>query len=154
MRSISTKSLLVCLASVAVAVCSTGCVTSGTAAGLHAEQFSPGGDLPGYSRASDVIGGQELRATGVASTSDALHRLRPEFLRTTRVITGVPDADPMTAPSVYVNGKYAGELNALELIPLAVIEEIRFLRPSQAKDSWGAYCRCGGGVIHIRTKQG
>lgn len=97
---------------------------------------------------SDRIAAAEL-ATIRGNTADAVRKLRPEFLRVHDQRTSVSGS--ATTPSVYVNGRYAGEASVLELIPLAVVLEIRYVDAIAAKSMFGSYCPCDQGVIFVRT---
>jgi hypothetical protein len=105
-----------------------------------------------FGSSSDKLAVDELLAAHATSTPEAVRRLRPEFLRP--VLLPTPDAGTVaTYPSVYLNGVYAGGVEALETVPLQVVEEVRFVRAAQAKDWWGSYCPCNAGVIAVRTKK-
>jgi hypothetical protein len=101
-------------------------------------------------RRSDLLTAGELRALHSLTTLDGVRRLRPEFIRPTVVLNGGRPAT--VTPSVYLDDAYAGGLDALETIPLDVVEEISYLRRSRAFDRWGFSCRCDGGVIQVKTK--
>jgi hypothetical protein len=94
----------------------------------------------------------ELVQARVTTTADGVRQLRPNFLQGIRTISGGAIVD--VAPSVFLNGSYAGGVEALELVSLDAVNEIRFIRPAQAHDFWGSSCPCNGGVIHVRTKRG
>jgi hypothetical protein len=90
----------------------------------------------------------ELRSTGVFSLRDALTRVRPQFLRA-NIVPGTPNV--MATPSIYVNGRYTGALDVLQLVQVAEVSEVRYLRPTIARLTYGAGCACGGGVIDVTT---
>lgn len=100
---------------------------------------------------ADLLTAAELRDLRPLTTLDGVRRLRPEFIRGTVVLNGNQPAT--VTPSVFLNGVYAGGLDALETIPLDAVEEIRYLRPSRAYDQWGFSCRCNGGAIQVTTKR-
>jgi len=102
-------------------------------------------------RASDVLTANELQLANVKSTADGVRYTRPEFLRSTLMVA--QGSVVRVGPSVVLNGGFIGGPEALETIPLGVVDEIRYIRPSQAHDVWGASCQCAGGVILIRTKR-
>jgi hypothetical protein len=105
-----------------------------------------------YGSTSETLTANELLTANVTSTQEGVRRRRPEFLRP--VLLPTPDMGTVqTYPSVYLNGVYAGGVDALERVPLSVVDEIRFVRASQAKDRWGSYCPCNAGVIAVRTKK-
>ena len=102
---------------------------------------------PGGSR-SDRITALELTSVS-GTTADAVRKLRPEFLRAPDQRTS--SGESATTPSVYVNGRYAGEASVLELIQLNVVLEIRYIGALAAKSMFGSYCPCDQGVIFVRT---
>jgi hypothetical protein len=106
---------------------------------------------PRSGRSSDILTADELLKNNPMSTAEGVRHLRPEFFRGTATPTHPTSAS--TGPLVYVNGVRAGGLEALETIPLYVVEEIRFIRPAAAQAFWGSYCDCADGVIHVRTRR-
>ena len=53
--------------------------------------------------------------------------------------------------SVYANDSYVGGLEALRLIPVGAVEDMRYLTPSAARSWFGMFCPCAGGVILVTT---
>ena len=106
---------------------------------------------PRRGRPSDQILPSELRLVSGRTAADAVRQLRPEFLRVapTRTINGQP-----VLPSVYLDGRPAGGLDALGTIPLLPVVEIRYVTAVAAKSVFGSYCDCAGGVIVVRTRAG
>ena len=102
-----------------------------------------------YGSPSHMLTGAELKKAGVTSTEEGVRRLRPEFLRGTPTPAGARVVN--VTPTVYLNEKYAGELDALRTIPLDAVEEIRLVRPNEARDFFGVLCHCDAGVILVRT---
>lgn len=92
---------------------------------------------------------EELRAARQRTVLDALRQLRPEFLvvnsrsRGRTMANGVP---------VFENGMYVGGVEMLAGIPVAAAIEIERLSESRARELFGSYCTCLGGVIHVRTR--
>ena len=82
------------------------------------------------------------------SLDDAVRRLRPEWLRVSP--TDRQQAERGVA-SVYANGSYVGGLEALRLIPVRAVEEMRYLMPTAARSWFGMLCPCTGGVIVVTT---
>ncbi|MGH7636336.1 MAG: hypothetical protein ACREOK_01690 [Gemmatimonadaceae bacterium] len=61
------------------------------------------------------------------------------------------------APAVYVNGQHVGGVDALEIIAIGMVIEVRHLDAIAAKSMFGSYCPCERGVILVqmrRTAQG
>lgn len=107
-------------------------------------------DVTPRERHPDRILPSELRAGGGATVLDAVRQLRPEFLRLSppRSVYGEP-----ARPSVYLDSRYAGTLETLGTLSLEPVEEIQRLSAVAAKSVFGSYCKCDGGVIHVRTRR-
>ena len=104
----------------------------------------------GQSR-SDRIAAGDLSTVQGRTAADAIRRLRPEFLRAPDDRTSITVSP--ASPTVYVDGRYAGELSVLDLIPLDVVVEIQRLDSVAAKSLFGSYCPCSGGVILVRVRR-
>jgi hypothetical protein len=134
------------------AAASAACAGSAPMSGISRQQSMGVAEPSRFGSSSETLTAAELLASKATSTPDGVRRLRPEFLRPSLLPT--PDARTVsTFPSVYLNGVYAGGIEALDNIPLNVVQEIRFVRAPQAKDWWGSYCPCNAGVITVRTKK-
>ena len=93
---------------------------------------------------------EELGAAGVVSLQTALNRVRPEFLRR-NVIPGTQG--DLALPSIYMNGRYVGPLDVLDLVQVIEVAEVRYFRPATAQMIYGAACACNGGVIDVTTRR-
>jgi len=93
---------------------------------------------------------EELGAAGVVSLQTALNRVRPEFLRR-NVIPGTQG--DLALPSIYMNGRYVGALDVLDLVQVIEVAEVRYFRPATAQMIYGAACACNGGVIDVTTRR-
>lgn len=146
---ISSTTIVCFLAAAASAACAGRAPASG---GISRQRTIGVAEPSRISSASATLTAEELLTAKVTSTHEGVRRLRPDFLRP--LLLPTPDAGTVqTYPSVYLNGIYAGGVEALESVPLNVVDEIRFIRAPQAKDWWGSYCRCDAGVIAVRTKK-
>lgn len=131
------------LVAVTTVVCAASCARA--TVGRERGSWSDASRSLETGRRSDRLGATDFKAVQGTSAADAVRELRPEFL--------MPHGQP-TAPSrasVYVNGHYTGEADVLALISLAEVGEIRYLGAMAAKSQFGSQCRCGGGVILVRT---
>jgi hypothetical protein len=145
----SSTTTLMCLAAAAAA----GCSSAASLSSVSRQQNAPITAPTRPTGAAETLTAAEILGANALSTPEAVRRLRPEFLRPTVVWT--PDAGSVRAyPSVYLNGVHAGGPDILESVPLSVVEEIRFVRSTEAKAWWGSLCPCSGGVISVRTKKG
>jgi hypothetical protein len=124
-----------------------GCATAQVPRPTPAAESEMAVDAQLRSRASRLTA-LELTKTGERTTLEAIRRTRPEFLRPSDRATIF---DRATLPSVYLNATYAGDIDALNTIPLDVVREILFLHPGEAQSRFGDHCPCGGGVILVRT---
>ena len=79
---------------------------------------------------------------------EAVRRLRPEWLR---VSPSARQSAEQASASVYANDSYVGGLEALRLIPVGAVEDMRYLTPSAARSWFGMFCPCAGGVILVTT---
>jgi hypothetical protein len=91
----------------------------------------------------------ELAILSATSTLSAVQRLRPEFFvgTGTRPTIGKPEI------ALYVDDAYNGEPSLIDGIPLEAILEVAFLRPNDARFRYGLNCRCGNGVILVKTRK-
>lgn len=126
-----------------------GCATAGRPVDATATVSLQGGEPARLETAPGRIMAGDLSKVQGVTALDAVRQLRPEFLRTTgrRVTTGAVTPPP----AVYENEKYAGAVDVLNLIPIAVVVEIRRLGPVEARTMFGPACSCEGGVILVRT---
>jgi hypothetical protein len=137
----------------AIAILSTGCASvPAHSTSLSFDRAADSNEPSRIGRASDVLTATEMFDARIRTTWDGVRQLRPNFLQGVRTISG--GAIMNVAPSVYLNGSYVGGAEALETVALDAVSEIRFIRPMQAHDFWGASCPCNGGVILVRTKRG
>jgi len=91
----------------------------------------------------------ELLPLQEISIDEALRQIRPEWLRVNA--SSRATVEPARA-SVYVDDLYVGELDALRLIPVSAVTDLRFLAPSVARDRFGSGCHCSAGVILVMTR--
>ena len=134
------------------AAASAACAGRTPVSGISRQQAMGVAEPSRFGSSSETLTAAELLTSKATSTPEGVRRLRPEFVRP--VLLPTPEGRTVpTYPSVYLNGVYAGGVDALESVPLNVVEEIRFVRAPQAKDWWGSYCPCNAGVITVRTKK-
>ena len=136
----------------AVSACASGRPSSMTTSTFAIRQQGALNDGPRADAPSDVISVADLRSVAAPTTGDAVRRLRPSFVRANPIPGNIDGA--MATPSVYVDGNYLGGLEALELVQIDEVKEIRFIRANAAKNWWGPSCPCAVGVIHVHTLHG
>lgn len=123
---------------------STGCAWHQSAARAPIELSAPADFAP-----SDRVIAAELRTAKGVSAADALRQLRPHFLR-----GGARNGNAVAStPAVYVNGQYVGGIDALEIIGISMVVEIRHLDAIAAKSMFGSYCHCERGVILVEMRR-
>ena len=130
----------------------TACASARPTSTLAIRQQSALNDGPRPDAPSDVITVADLRSVAASNTGEAVRRLRPSFVRANPIPGNMDGA--LATPSVYVDGNYVGGLEALELVQLDEVKEIRFIRANAAKNWWGGSCPCAVGVIHVHTQHG
>jgi hypothetical protein len=136
-----------------VIVGAAGCLaTPASQSVLLRERRIVGNEPPRSGAPSDVLTASELMVGGVMTVGDGVRRLRPEFVRPAFVPGSLTGA--AISPTVYINGGYGGGIEILDRVLLEEVEDIRFIRASQARGWWGPSCPCAAGVIHVRTKRG
>lgn len=81
-----------------------------------------------------------------ASAWDAVQRLRPHWLRSRATISSGE-----TSPFVFLDGSRFGDLQALRTIPVADVEEMRFLDSRDATTRFGT--GYSAGVIEVSTRR-
>jgi hypothetical protein len=104
----------------------------------------------GSSRPSSVIPRSELSTVNGVTARDAVRQLRPQFLEASQPATL---KGQRVYPSVYVENRPFAGIESLDAIPLAALEEVRFLKPSEAKSVYGPGCACDAGVIVLRMRR-
>ena len=129
----------------AVSACSSGMAHRGDLSPSGAMMVLPARDESSANRVAHA----ELISLDETSVDAALRRLRPEWMR---VNPSSRQVEGQATASVYVDDLYTGGLEALRLIPVAAVVDLRFLSPSMANDRFGAGCRCGSGVILVTTR--
>jgi hypothetical protein len=102
------------------------------------------------SRRSSVIGRAELRTLNGQTAVEAIRHLRPQFLTATQP---APLRGERVHPSVYIENRPFAGLESLSGVPVDALDEVRFLRPSEAKTVYGPGCACDAGVIVLRMRR-
>jgi hypothetical protein len=101
-----------------------------------------------YARSDRLLGAELRNAQGV-SAADAIRQLRPHFLRANSRNGNAVSA----APAVYVNGQHVGGVDALDLIAIGMLIEVRHVDAVAAKSMFGSYCPCERGVILVQMRR-
>jgi hypothetical protein len=103
-----------------------------------------------------VLTAAEIAASpSLLNAYDAVHALRPHFLRTRGAVSaspGEPSVPEDVGILVYVDRQRYGRLNTLREIPVATIDEIRFLNVGEATSQFGM--GHPHGVIQVITRRG
>jgi hypothetical protein len=98
----------------------------------------------------DLITRQELERSADLSLFDAVHKLRPTFLKN-RTITA--HGRRATAPmNLYVDGERMDSIDDLRRYSPTQVEEVRFYEPHQANMVFGRYNNAGGAIAVILRK--
>jgi hypothetical protein len=115
-----------------------GCASSKTAAQAGAPRRSTG----------NVIGGDELNATGATNVYEAVQRLRPQWLTSARIRRG-GSGDELV---VYLDSNRYGTLTSLRSLSLGGIQEVRYYGASEATNRFGTG-HTGGAIVVSMSKQ-
>ena len=129
-------------------ISTAACGAAATRTGARPRPQPGAVELPTGVSIRDRISAAELKSVG-GTTADAVRVLRPEFLRARDPHSGAGESE--TTPSIYVNGRYAGEAHVLALIPLDVVVEVYYVGAIAAKGMFGSHCPCDRGVIFVVT---
>jgi len=89
------------------------------------------------------------RADGM-TLDDALRQVRPDMLRPIAVERYA--VTEMVRPSVYVDDRFVGGDDALRVIPIEDVVEVRLVRAFAARSLFGSSCPCAGGVLAVTTR--
>lgn len=108
------------------------------------------GSNTGPRRSANVLTAEEIATVTVNTAAEAIQRLRPQWLNTRSSPTmSNPNGEP---PTVYVDGLRMDGIRELERVRAVQVQEIRFLRPSDATNRFGTGHT--GGAIVVTTKNG
>lgn len=102
------------------------------------------------SGSQNVISRAELDRIVASTAFEAIEQLRPQWLQP-RGPTSVLEPQG-TLPTVYVDGRPAGDLAALSAIPTEEITELHYVSPTEATTRWGT--GVSGGAIEVVTQRG
>lgn len=95
----------------------------------------------------NVITHEEMQSASLRTAYDAVHQLRPLWLRTRGSDTFSGGRDPIV---LYMNGARIGTISQLRDIPINDVQEIRFLDAIEATRLYGTGHRSG--AITVRTR--
>ena len=124
----------------AVLACSGGCMTPGV---RRSTMTTSAGDLLTYQELSAIAGTTQ-------NAYSAVERLRPLFL-SVRPSSAYLDGRPRRI-YVFINGNFAGDVDALKTLSIAAIESIQRVTASAAYIREGQI-RSGDGVLLIRLRR-
>jgi hypothetical protein len=116
------------------------CSTGGRASGAGA---APKSDATASSSSSsrDALAGDELMNAAATNLFDALQTLRPEML------TG----HGLGAPDVYIRDlREPKGIDRLKEIPLSQVQQVKYLKPEDARDLRGQQSQGGALVVTLR----
>ena len=97
---------------------------------------------------SNLITAEELASANVRDLYEAIERLRPRFLTTSRGSVSMQDPTACKQPFVYVDNQLMGGLQTLRDVNLASVREVRFLNAADATTRFGTG-PCGGALVVI-----
>lgn len=97
---------------------------------------------------STMVTQEELVATRTMNVYDAIQRLRPQWLTSSRVRRG-GSGDPL---QVYLDNNRYGTLESLRSLSIGGVQEVRFLSASEATNRYGTG-HTGGAILVLMQKQ-
>jgi hypothetical protein len=96
-----------------------------------------------------IISEYELNQSGTNTASEAIRRLRPQWLNY-HAPTSVSNPNP-PIPVVYVDESFVGDLSTLNQMLISQLESISFYKPPEAMIKYGT--NRTGGVIAVTMKK-
>lgn len=99
-------------------------------------------------RSTTTISGEEIASTGVSTVYDAIQRLRPQWLTSSRM-RGSGTSDAL---QVYLDMNRFGTMEALRQLPVGGISEVRYLSAAEATNRYGTG-HSGGVILILMNKQ-
>ena len=97
---------------------------------------------------SDRITREQLETLEVASTYDAIQRLKPSWLQTRGAFSV---SGGTTGPRVHINDSRTASLDDLRSLPTTSVETIQYMSASDATTLFGT--GYPGGLIQVRTRR-
>jgi hypothetical protein len=98
-------------------------------------------------RSSDSISAEELAGTGAVNVYDAIQRLRPQWLTSSRVRRGGSGDDLV----VYLDSNRYGTMGSLRQLSLGGVQEVRYYGASEATNRYGTG-HTGGAILVMMSK--
>lgn len=99
-------------------------------------------------RTTNAITGDEIANTGVSTVYDAIQRLRPQWLTSSRM-RGAGTSDALL---VYLDMNRYGTMDQLRQLPVGGITEIRYLSAAEATNRYGTG-HSGGVILILMSKE-
>ena len=99
-------------------------------------------------RATNAITAEEIANTGVSTVYDAIQRLRPQWLTSSRM-RGAGTSDALL---VYLDMNRYGTMDQLRQLPIGGITEIRYLSAAEATNRYGTG-HSGGVILILMSKE-
>jgi len=99
-------------------------------------------------RTGNSITADEISNTGTTNLYDAIQRLRPQWLTSTRVRRGGSGDDLI----VYLDSNRYGTMNSLRQLSVGGVQEIRYYGASEATNRYGTG-HTGGAILVLMSKQ-
>ena len=99
-------------------------------------------------RTGNVITADEITSTGATNLYDAIQRLRPQWLTSSRIRRGGSGDDLQ----VYLDANRYGQMSSLRSLSVGGVQEIRYFSASEATNRYGTG-HTGGAILVMMTKQ-
>ena len=98
-------------------------------------------------RSSNAVTAEELASTGAVNVYDALQRLRPQWLTSSRIRRGGSGDDLV----VYLDSNRYGTMGSLRQLSLGGVQEVRYYGASEATNRYGTG-HTGGAILVMMSK--
>jgi hypothetical protein len=98
-------------------------------------------------RSSNSITAEEIAGTGAVNVYDAIQRLRPQWLTSSRVRRGGSGDDLV----VYLDSNRYGSMGSLRSLSIGGVQEVRFYGASEATNRYGTG-HTGGAILVMMSK--
>ena len=99
-------------------------------------------------RTGNAIDANDIASTAASNVYDAIQRLRPQWLTSTRIRRGGSGDDLI----VYLDSNRYGTMNSLRSLSIGGVQEVRYFSASEATNRYGTG-HTGGAILVLMSKQ-
>ena len=99
-------------------------------------------------RTGNALDANDIASTAASNVYDAIQRLRPQWLTSTRIRRGGSGDDLI----VYLDSNRYGTMNSLRSLSIGGVQEVRYFSASEATNRYGTG-HTGGAILVLMSKQ-